>query len=155
MVSERPMETPPDAGTYILLIAVERALTLSVGRLGPIPFPPGYYLYVGSALRGLRARLSRHMRKEKRVHWHIDLLLQHARVEEAWYRPGGERLECAWARALAGAPGLTPWGRRFGSSDCRCPTHLYRAAGRPSPGALWQRLPGGEGGRGVAEGAEV
>ena len=63
----------PDAGTYILLIAVERALTLDVGRLGAMTFPPGYYLYVGSALRNLGHRLARHLRREKRVHWHIDV----------------------------------------------------------------------------------
>jgi len=135
----------PDAGTYILLIAVERALALDVGRLGPMTFPPGYYLYVGSALRNLGHRLARHLRREKRVHWHIDVLLGQARIVEIWYRPGSERLECAWARALAQAPGLTPWGRRFGSSDCRCATHLYYAEARPEREEVWRGLPGDEG----------
>lgn len=134
-----------DAGTYILLIAVERALTLDVGRLGPITFPLGYYLYVGSALRHLGHRLARHLRREKRVHWHIDVLLGQARIEEIWYRRGRERLECAWARALAQTPGLTLWGRRFGSSDCRCATHLYYAEARPVRDEVWRVLRKGEG----------
>jgi sugar fermentation stimulation protein A len=145
MANEAFTEKTQDAGTYILLIAVERALTLEVGHLGSIAFPPGHYLYVGSALRNLGHRLARHLRREKRVHWHIDVLLQHACIEEIWYRPGRERLECAWARALAEAPGLIPWGRRFGSSDCRCATHLYYTEVRPEREELWRRLPGGEG----------
>lgn len=145
MARDEARDDAPDAGTYILLIAVDRALALDVGRLGAVAFPPGYYLYVGSALGNLQARLARHLRREKRVHWHIDVLLGQARIVEIWYRPGRERLECAWARALAGAPGLTPWGRRFGSSDCRCPTHLFYAEGRPAREEVWQGLPGGEG----------
>lgn len=133
----------PDAGTYILLIAVDGPLSLHVGRLGPMAFPPGYYLYVGSALRNLGHRLARHLRREKRVHWHIDVLLGQAWVEEIWYRPGRERLECAWARALADLPGMTPWGRRFGSSDCRCATHLYYATERPEREEVWRVLVGG------------
>jgi len=141
----REESVAPDAGTYILLIAVERALTLDVGRLGAMTFPPGYYLYVGSALRNLGHRLARHLRREKRVHWHIDVLLGQARIVEIWSRPGSERLECACARALAHAPGLTPWGRRFGSSDCRCTTHLYYAEARPEREEVWRGLPGDEG----------
>lgn len=144
-VKSNAVENAGDRGTYILVIVVEQELRLTIGRLGTVDFPRGHYLYVGSALRNLRARLSRHLRREKRIHWHIDLLLEHARVVEVWYRPGGERLECAWARALIGAPGLVPWGRRFGASDCRCPTHLYHSAERPVREVLWRRLPGGEG----------
>lgn len=155
MAPEGSLDTIPEAGTYILLIAVERPLSLAVGRLGAVAFPPGYYLYVGSALRGLRARLGRHLRREKRLHWHVDVLLQGARLEGVWYRPGRERLECAWARALAEAPGLVPWGRRFGASDCRCPTHLYYAEVRPEREGLWRWLPGGEEMRVWWGGAEV
>jgi sugar fermentation stimulation protein A len=134
--------TAPDAGTYILLMEVERACTITVGRLGAVTFPPGHYLYVGSALRNLSHRLARHLRRDKRVHWHIDTLLAHARIVEIWYRPGRERLECTWARALAETPGLVPWGRRFGSSDCRCATHLYYAAEPPVRETVWRGLPG-------------
>jgi len=134
----------PDSGTYILLIVVDRALTLPVGSLGNVAFVPGHYLYVGSALRNLRARLVRHARREKRIHWHIDVLLAHARLVEAWVHVGRERLECAWAHALAERPDLVPWGRRFGASDCRCATHLFRVAEHPTLDALRAALPGGE-----------
>ena len=35
-----------------------------------------------------------------------------------------ERLECTWAATLLRLPRARPVARGFGSSDCRCPTHL-------------------------------
>lgn len=118
-------------GTYILVIWVAEDQDVVVGNLGPVPFRAGHYLYVGSALGGLSARLARHLRQRKALHWHIDYLLQHGRIEEIWYRVDRHRLECAWARALGGLPDVSALRVRFGASDCSCPTHLFHSPARP------------------------
>lgn len=130
-----------DPGTYVLVVRLAAPVTLAVGRLGALSLDAGPYLYVGSALGGLRARLERHLRTEKRLHWHIDYLLRCARVEAIWYRQGSERRECAWAEALAHSPGVVAVAPGFGASDCHCATHLFycSAAPAPLPGcAVWQ-----------------
>ena len=115
---------PPAAGTYVLIVHVDQPLTLAVGRLGTVTLPGGHYAYVGSAHGpgGLRARLNRHLRADKPLHWHIDYLTAAAPVIAIWLRVSLERLECAWALALI-ARGTVPVPR-FGSSDCTCPAHL-------------------------------
>ena len=92
----------------------------------------GWYVYVGSAKRNLAARLARHLRHEKRVHWHIDYLRGLASVEEIWLWRWTEGAECrtnARIQALAGA--IVPW-KGFGSSDCACVAHLTLFAARPA-----------------------
>ena len=54
-----------NAGTYALVILSEDRLCLPIGKLGINDFPPGYYIYVGSALRGLNGRLKRHLMADK------------------------------------------------------------------------------------------
>jgi Uri superfamily endonuclease len=125
----RPDDMQP--GTYILIIALPMDTVLTVGSLGKVAFAAGYYLYVGSALGGLQARLARHLRAEKRLHWHIDYLLQVGRICTIWYALGNARRECMWARTLAAMPDIRPAVARFGASDCACPTHLYCSAARP------------------------
>ncbi|MGE5336851.1 MAG: DUF123 domain-containing protein, partial [Gemmatimonadota bacterium] len=61
--------------SYQLLIEIARPLRCAIGRLGVFDFPAGRYLYTGSARRNLDARIARHLRGIKRLHWHIDYLL--------------------------------------------------------------------------------
>ena len=129
-------ELPRNPGTYILVVEMREAREVAVGRLGRWVFPAGWYLYVGSALGGLAGRVGRHLRREKRLHWHIDYLLAHGTVQEVWYRVGAERRECALAQRLAALPGAERYPPRFGASDCRCPGHLVRFVGRPPLEAL-------------------
>lgn len=125
------MELPSQPGTYVLLMHLATAQILHVGALGPCLFEAGYYLYVGSAMGGLRQRVSRHARAAKRLHWHIDYLLAEAFLCEVWYHVGCERLECAWAQALTRVPQLGAYGAPLGASDCACRTHLFYARERP------------------------
>lgn len=113
-----------DGGDYALVVYLDRLYQIQVGKLGRFAFPPGYYLYLGSARRGLEARLARHFRREKKLHWHIDYLLQQGMPVEAWYALSEERLECSWAKALLKLPDAKVVAPRFGASDCRCPAHL-------------------------------
>ncbi len=121
-----------EAGTYALVLFLKESCRLQVGKLGRLGFLPGYYVYTGSALGGLAGRLKRHLRPEKRLHWHIDYLLQAASVKEVWYTCSQERLECAWNGIVSGLPGAEPALKGFGSSDCRCYSHLTFFACKPS-----------------------
>lgn len=118
-------------GTYLLLLHLSEAAQLAVGRLGQVHLRPGWYIYVGSALGGLGPRLRRHASLTKRYHWHIDALRAAATLVAVAIRPGSERLECSIAAQLAALPGASRPVRRFGSSDCRCSSHLVHAPARP------------------------
>lgn len=111
-------------GSYILVLNLTTSHSLQVGKLGRFDFAPGCYLYFGSALNGLNSRISRHIRQDKKSHWHIDSLTAVANVTGVWYAIGDERWECTWAKAVAENPYATIPALGFGSSDCRCDTHL-------------------------------
>jgi len=112
-------------GTYILLIELTEANPINVGKLGIHIFEPGYYLYTGSALNGLVSRISRHMRPDKPCHWHIDYLTQVARVIGIFWSVGTEKHECGWSSQISSSKTSISPVRGFGSSDCKCGTHLY------------------------------
>jgi Uri superfamily endonuclease len=120
------------SGTYILLLRLPCRATVRIGRLGPQPFERGYYAYVGSALGGLESRIRRHLRSAKANRWHIDYLREVAEVEGVWVLLGTERLECSLATELLRMRDAQPGPRGFGSSDCRCPTHLVHFHERPA-----------------------
>jgi Uri superfamily endonuclease len=120
---------PSAPGTYVLAMTLARRTEIIIGALGLTAFEPGGYLYVGSALGpgGLATRLHRHLRSAENAHWHLDYFRLAARPAVVWLVEAEQRLECDWSRRLAGAVGLSPGPPRFGASDCRCGTHLYRA----------------------------
>jgi Uri superfamily endonuclease len=112
--------------TYQLLIHVDEPVTVRVGRLGECEFAPGYYVYTGSARRGLKARLMRHLSRDKRLRWHIDYLLAD---------PGATVVDVslfahAECRVNRRTPGEIPVPG-FGASDCRarCGAHLKQVDG--------------------------
>jgi len=121
-----------------LLEVSDRPLRLRVGALGELTFEPGYYAYVGSARRGLAPRLRRHLRrKAKKMRWHVDYLRRGAEPVAAAAWTGRRADECALSRSVAAlCAGSVP---RFGSSDCRCPSHLHYFPRDPRP--RLRRLP--------------
>ena len=114
-------------GVYILLIRLNESQKISVGRLGVQYFSKGFYAYVGSALNGIESRVNRHLSNDKKHFWHIDYLLDKARVFEVVLIPTEEKLECTLARALKEKLLCIS---RFGSSDCSCQGHLFFASKR-------------------------
>jgi Uri superfamily endonuclease len=109
-------------GCYILIIKLKQEKTIQIGRLGKIHFKKGFYLYVGSALNGLKQRIDRHLRKEKKKHWHIDYLLDFADVIDVLFKESENKIECSIATILEKQ--LTSI-HGFGCSDCRCSSHLF------------------------------
>lgn len=111
------------ATTYQLAITLAAPARLAVGRLGVFDFPAGRYFYTGSAKRHLEARIARHLKQDKRMHWHIDYLLAAPQASVTMvgrFRQG----ECALNRQTDGRI-LVPG---FGASDCHagCGSHLGR-----------------------------
>jgi len=116
---------PTANGTYILLAVLGSPATIEIGKIGSLSLAAGIYAYVGSAFGpgGLAARLGRYASGARRKHWHIDYLLDHGEVVGALVRTDKRRRECAWANWTANrTPRKVP---NFGSSDCRCTSHLF------------------------------
>jgi Uri superfamily endonuclease len=101
-----------------------KARTITVGSLGSFAFPAGHYVYTGSAKKGLGSRIARHLRRRKKLRWHIDYLLRYGRVLEV-KRYHNERSECELSREVEKLPGSRVVAPGFGSSDCECATHLF------------------------------
>ncbi len=112
-------------GAYVILIELRRERRLRVGALGEFGFPKGMYAYAGSAMSGLEARVARHAKRRKKVHWHVDHLTLAGRVVGAWMVPSESDLECEINRFIQGLEGARMVARGFGSSDCGCSTHLH------------------------------
>lgn len=122
MLHSTAQTLPNVGGAYVLWIDLETALPIALPKRPPVTLPPGRYLYCGSAKGpgGIRARVGRHMRREKSIRWHVDHLTCHGVVRGAWVFPDGD--ECALVATLAHLPSPIPG---FGSSDCpHCRSHL-------------------------------
>jgi Uri superfamily endonuclease len=88
----------------------------------------------------LTAPQSRSGQTDKKLHWHIDYLLQRAQLIEVWSVASAEKLECKWGEAARRLSGAQVPVRGFGSSDCRCPTHLIYFSARPDREQFEQAL---------------
>ena len=131
-------DRPGGPGAYALVIRLETMFAARIGALGEKVLTPGTYIYLGSARGkgGMEARVRRHLKQDKRIHWHIDYLTGAGTVTDIALWPGGD--ECALVNHLSAGPGVTFPAPGFGSSDCRlCAAHLLAAAG---PEAIRDRL---------------
>lgn len=110
-------------GSYILLIELEKDTQIEIGT-GKKNLEKGLYTYFGSAFGpgGLK-RIERHRevsRGERSVrHWHIDYLtgLENSKILEAVKFPERD-IECDLAEEAGEKV------EAFGSTDCRCGSHL-------------------------------
>ncbi|MCA9934113.1 MAG: GIY-YIG nuclease family protein [Ardenticatenaceae bacterium] len=164
-------DTAVSTGSYLLRIQVMADLQVRFGRFagGAALFVPrGEYVYVGSAMRGLAARLLRHASRSqgahhaifvemqrqfvalgllranwrlapKRLHWHVDYLLEETAVTltHVLLIRSRDRLESHLARRLmadAATHALIP---SLGASDASGETHLLRVA---ADEAWWDRV---------------
>jgi Uri superfamily endonuclease len=146
------IDLPDLPGTYAISFLLSEAVKVTIGRLGRFDFPPGVYVYLGSAQGpgGLHARLGRHLRGNGVTRWHIDYLRPHLEIRAVGYLPGSANLECDWSQSLAVLPAARLPAPGFGASDCvrGCPAHLiaFPTVGSPPPAAFeawaihWIRL---------------
>ena len=112
-----------DCGSYLILMRLPRLRRLVIGALGAILFPPGWYIYVGSARRGLYQRVARHRRRRKRLRRHIDYLRESAGFEDSFEIRSSRWDECRLAEEVRRQANSEI--KRFGSSDCSCASHLF------------------------------
>lgn len=122
-----------EPGTYALILQNRSQAKAQIGRWREIDIGRGYYIYVGSAFGpgGVRARVSRHYREEKRMHWHIDYLRKFLNPLAAWYSYDDNRLEHRWAEVFCSMNELVPI-QGFGCSDCKCYSHLFQTSTLPT-----------------------
>ncbi len=126
------MHTGPGTYTLILSSAVEKPI--KIGQLGTIFIKPGFYVYIGSAFGpgGLKARIKHHINHSSRPHWHLDYLSPALKLCEIWYTYDQIRREHQWATIHSQTRGSIRPLPGFGSSDCRCPSHLFFYKSKPS-----------------------
>ncbi|MBL6935253.1 MAG: GIY-YIG nuclease family protein [Alphaproteobacteria bacterium] len=117
------------------MIESEVEITLPSPRLAAGSLVPGRYLYAGSAkgAGGMRARVQRHLRPKKSLHWHVDYLTRKGRITGVALLPGGD--ECQIVSGLLRQADIAAPIPGFGSSDCRqCVSHLLTLPRHFDPG---------------------
>lgn len=126
-------ELPALTGAYALILHLASPVILKRPDNATNPLGPGWYVYAGSARGpgGIRTRLARHLRTDKKIHWHIDQLtgLSETRI---WASPVPEGNECELVKQLTRSRLFRTACAKFGSTDCRrCEGHLltWRAEG--------------------------
>ncbi|MDD1765398.1 MAG: GIY-YIG nuclease family protein [Methanomassiliicoccales archaeon] len=112
-------------GAYVLFLRISKRCEIRIGKLGTFGFPKGEYAYVGSGMKGVETRVLRHLSESKRLHWHIDYLLEVGEVIGFTLFPCEERIECVLNDFVSGLPGSIDPVKGFGSSDCDCFSHLH------------------------------
>ena len=103
---------------------MNKTCEIEIGKIGKIEFKKGHYVYVGSAMNSLTARIKRHLSDEKKLHWHIDYLLKNGNSEviEVICNVSEEKIECELSQLISQKnEGVAS----FGCSDCQCESHLY------------------------------
>ncbi len=127
-----------DRGSYLIILQLNKDKRINVGKLGTVLFKKGFYVYVGSAMANLTARIERHKRLRKTFHWHIDFLRDSADFICALAIRSSDRLECEIASSVSK---IAQWSvKGFGSSDCTCKTHLFGFTNNPVSEPSFQKL---------------
>jgi sugar fermentation stimulation protein A len=111
-----------DSGIYMILIKM-KSCRITVGALGDIEFQSGWYIYTGSALRNLKSRVGRHLRKRKNKRWHVDYLIDRSEKTKSYPIYTQKKMECDLAAGIAAISDSRVIG--FGCSDCDCDSHLF------------------------------
>ena len=111
-----------NSGVYILCINLEKEKRIKIGSLGKFNFEKGMYFYVGRGKRNIQKRIKRHLRKKKKMRWHIDYFLKYGKIEFIILIDTEPEKECEIAKTLSKRflPIL-----KFGCSDCKCKSHLF------------------------------
>lgn len=112
-----------DRGDYMIVLRLQEDKDIVIGVKGIVHFPKGYYVYVGSAKQNLAARLTRHQRKRKKMHWHIDYFRQEAEVTAVIPIRTADDLEHDIADSVNFIASWSIAG--FGCTDCHCSSHLF------------------------------
>ncbi len=112
-------------GSYSLLIELKTSQKIRIGALGTKTFQKGYYAYNGSAFGpGGFKRVQRHkqnLEKCNKKHWHIDYFLSNPETRYKGVIKSNEDIECSLSAINDEKISKVS---DFGSSDCKCKSHL-------------------------------
>ncbi len=75
-------------------------------------------------MRGLNERINRHLRRGKKLHWHIDYFREKADVVDVVRFISEKKMECGLSKKVLKRADNIPL-KKFGSSDCTCESHFY------------------------------
>ena len=113
-------------GSYCLLFEVDSDLKVKVRNGRNFQIKRGIYIYCGSAFGGggVKRRVLRHLKRDKKEHWHIDFLTTRDETEFiGFWIFEGKRCECEIAGKISNFGEAV---KGFGSTDCRCESHLFK-----------------------------
>lgn len=121
-LSKLPFDTN-EAITYCFVMFLSTDQRIQIGQRGEIFFQSGFYAYVGSAKKNPSSRINRHWLGIGKKKWHIDYLRAEAKPHSMWVFRQTMLEECHLAEYFRkfGFDSIS----NFGSSDCRCPSHLF------------------------------
>ncbi|MEM3407653.1 MAG: GIY-YIG nuclease family protein [Nitrososphaerota archaeon] len=123
MISKNP-------GIYALIIHIKNNINVTLAK-NIHYFSPGYYVYLGSAKQygGVNSRVNRHLKKNKKLRWHIDYLTtsNSVKIKAIVYTKTIHFKECAFIKILK-KDCFEIASKGFGSSDCKekCGAHLLK-----------------------------
>ncbi|MDR4507787.1 MAG: GIY-YIG nuclease family protein [Candidatus Brocadiaceae bacterium] len=127
------MNTILNKGIYCLIIKLVQQREIRIGNLGIFQFPAGFYTYAGSAQINMKRRIERHLRKRKKLRWHIDYLLSYGNVTCVHTYRGVKYMECVLNHKIGRIANSIVPVKNFGSSDCSCVSHLHFFYDNPDP----------------------
>ncbi len=107
-------------GAYILILYLSKD-TIIKTKAKEFYLKKGYYAYVGSAMNGMK-RVLRHLKKNKKKHWHIDYLTEVAEIKHIILIPSERKIEKEIS-LLISKIGKAIEG--FGASDLKIKSNLY------------------------------
>lgn len=108
---------------YAIYMDLPSDRSIQIGKLGTFTFIKGTYIYVGSAKRNIKARVNRHLKKDKPFKWHIDYLRPHCEVIKI-ITYENSFTECFLAEKIRKENHGTFPVHKFGATDCKCFSHL-------------------------------
>ena len=116
------------SGVYCLVMYLDKNRRIRAGR-HEYSFEEGFYCFVNSEPKNLYDKIKNHVsvasRAEKALlRSNIDYLLQHGYIIEVVKHRTKDRLECQFNQRVLSLPGCEIPVRGFGSSDCKCSSHL-------------------------------
>lgn len=108
---------------YSIQLSIAENQHITIGKLGTFTFQKGTYIYVGSAKRNIRQRIERYKRVNKKNHWHFDYLRPFGVITRIITYDASFK-ECDLAENIRKQMNGTLPFNGFGSSDCKCFSHL-------------------------------
>ncbi|MFH7903100.1 MAG: GIY-YIG nuclease family protein [Candidatus Aenigmatarchaeota archaeon] len=111
-------------GTYLLLLECLNDCEIEVGKLGKIRFKKGYYVYIGSSMNNLEKRILRHLKKDKKIKWHIDYLTTNDSfiIRKIFIKESNKKEEEKISKIFEK---YFIFIKNFGNSDCKDNSHLF------------------------------